>query len=185
MALEFDFNVLTQLLSSRAWEQRRDAAEDLGAWRAPEAIPYLIRGLSDPVGAVQYASAVAPTLLACLENPNFHFPAPVLEALGNLRVKEAVPMLIRYLRHADPHIRGLAANALIVTTKKAFRYSAKAEEDKREAGVQGPMQDGVGGDRSAHRSDFDVEGIPPARGSRRRRVPWRCRRPGAGSANRR
>jgi len=146
LALEFDFNVLTQLLASPAWEQRRDAAEDLGAWRAPEAIPYLIRGLSDPVGAVQYASAVAlgqidtpavvPTLLACLENPNFHFPAPVLEALGNLRVKEAVPMLIRYLRHADSHIRGLAANALIVTTKKAFRYSAKAEEEKREAGVQ-------------------------------------------------
>jgi HEAT repeat protein len=146
LPLEFDFNVLTQLLSSPAWEQRRDAAEDLGAWRAPEAIPYLIRGLSDPVGAVQYASAVAlgqigtaavvPTLLACLENPNFHFPAPVLEALGNLRVKEAVPMLIRYLRHADPHIRGLAANALIVTTKKAFRYSAKADEEQREAGVQ-------------------------------------------------
>jgi len=146
LPLEFDFNVLTQLLASPAWEQRRDAAEDLGSWRAPEAIPYLIRGLSDPVGAVQYASAVAlgqigtamvvPTLLACLENPNFHFPAPVLEALGNLRVKEAVPMLIRYLRHADSHIRGLAANALIVTTKKAFRYSAKADEDKREAGVQ-------------------------------------------------
>ena len=64
------------------------------------------------------------------------FVEPVLAALGNLRVKEAVPMLIRYLRHADPHIRGLAANALIVTTKKAFRYSATAEEDKREAGVQ-------------------------------------------------
>ena len=146
MALELDFNVLTQLLSSPAWEQRRDAAEDLGSWRAPEAIPYLIRGLSDSVGAVQYASAVAlgqigtaavvPTLLACLENPNFHFPSPVLEALGNLRVKEAVPMLIRYLRHADSHIRGLAASALLVTTKKPFRFKATADEDQREVGVQ-------------------------------------------------
>lgn len=143
MALEFDFNTLVDMLSSPAWEQRRDAAEDLGVYRAPEAIPHLMRGLNDPVGAVQYAAAVAlgqigsgavmPTLLACLENPNFHFPAPVLEALGNLRTKDAVPYFIRYLRHRDPHIRAIANTSLMVTTGKAMGFRATSDEAHREA----------------------------------------------------
>jgi len=146
VALEFDFNTLTELMSSPSWEQRRDAAEDLGLYRAPEAIPYLMRGLSDPVGAVQYASAVAlgqigteqvvQPLLACLDNPNFKFPAPVLEALGNLRVKKAIPYLIRYLRHPDPHVRGIANTSLMVTTGKAMGFHATADEAQREAAVQ-------------------------------------------------
>ena len=145
MAIEFDFNTLIDFLSSPSWEQRRDAAEDLGAYRAPEAIPYLMRGLSDQVGAVQYACAVAlgqigteqvvPALTACLDNPNFRFPAPILEALGNLRTKGAVPFLIRYLRHPDPHIRGIANTSLMVTTGKAMGFRATADEQKRETAV--------------------------------------------------
>jgi HEAT repeat protein len=146
VALEFDFNTLIDFLSSPSWEQRRDAAEDLGAFRAPEAIPYLMRGLSDRVGAVQYSCAVAlgqigteqvvPALLACLDNPNFRFPAPILEALGNLRTKSAVPYLIRYLRHPDPHIRGIANASLMVTTAKAMGFRTTADEEAREASVQ-------------------------------------------------
>ena len=146
MALDLDFNTLVDFLSSPSWEQRRDAAEDLGAYRAPEAIPYLIRGLSDDVGAVQYASAVAlgqiggqvvvPYLLACLDNPKFGFHAPVLEALGNLRVKEAVPYLIRYLRNPDPRVRGVANVSLMVTTAKAMGFKASADEARREAAVR-------------------------------------------------
>ena len=146
MALQFDFNTLVDFLNSPSWEQRRDAAEDLGAFLAPEAIPYLMKGLSDKVGAVQYASAVAlgqigtgaavPALLACLENPNFRFPAPVLEALGNLRVPDAVPTFIRFLRHPDAHIRGIANTSLMVTTGKALGFRATADEAHREAAVQ-------------------------------------------------
>ncbi len=146
MGLEFDFNDLVEFTNSPAWEQRRDAAEDLGAYGAAEAIPYLMRLLWDKVGAVQYAAAVAlgqigteavvPTLLGCLDNPNFRFPAPVVEALGNLRVREAVPYLIRYLRHPDPHIRAIANSALMVTTSKAMAFRATADEQHREAAVQ-------------------------------------------------
>ena len=146
MALELDFNTLIDFLNSPSWEQRRDAAEDLGTYRAPEAIPYLLRGLNDEVGAVQYASAVAlgqigtpavvPTLLACLDNPNFRFPAPVLEALGNLRVKEAIPYFIRALRHEDPHVRGIANSSLMVTTTQAFGFRATADEERREKAVR-------------------------------------------------
>ena len=145
MALEFDFNTLVDFLSSPSWEQRRDAAEDLGSFRAAEAIPYLIRGLNDPVGAVQYASAVAlgqiggqvvvPYLLACLDNPNFGFHAPVLEALGNLRVKDAIPYFIRSLRHNDPHVRGISNSSLMVTTTQAFGFRATADEARREKAV--------------------------------------------------
>ena len=146
MTLEFDFNTLIAFMSSPSWEQRRDAAEDLGSYGAPEAIPYLMRGLSDPVGAVQYACAVAlgqigtehvvPALLACLDNPNFRFPGPVLEAIGNLRTKAAVGHLIRYLRHPDPHIRAIANTSLMVTTGKPMGFRATADEAQREASVQ-------------------------------------------------
>jgi HEAT repeat protein len=146
VALEFDFNTLVDFLSSPSWEQRRDAAEDLGAYRAQEAIPYLIRGLSDPVGAVQYASAVAlgqiggqvvvPYLLACLDNPNFGFHAPVLEALGNLRVRDAIPYFIKSLRHLDPHVRGISNSSLMVTTTQAFGFRATADEARREKAIQ-------------------------------------------------
>ena len=146
MALAFDFQQLIELLMSASWEQRRDAAEDLGAYGAPEAIPYLMRALSDEVGAVQYSAAVAlgqigtpqvaPALLACLSNPNFKFPAPVLEALGNLRIPEAIPEFIRFLRHPDPRIRGVASSSLMVTTRKAMGFHATADEQHREAAVQ-------------------------------------------------
>ena len=146
MALEFDFNTLVDFTGSKAWEQRRDAAEDLGAYGAVEAIPYLMRLLWDQVGAVQYAATVAigqigteaavPALLGCLDNPKFKFPAPVLEALGMIRVKEAVPHLIKYLRHPDHHIRGIAKSSLLVTTGKAHAFRATADEAHREAAVQ-------------------------------------------------
>jgi HEAT repeat protein len=146
MALQFDFNTLLQFMMSASWEQRRDAAEDLGNYGAPEAIPYLIRALSDEVGAVQYAGAVAlgkigtphvvQALLACLDNPRFRFPAPVLESLGNLRMAEAVPSFIRYLRHPDPHVRAVANSALMVTTGKALGFRATATDESREAAVQ-------------------------------------------------
>ena len=146
MALDFDYNTLIDFTSSAAWEQRRDAAEDLGSYGAPEAIPYLMRLLWDKVGAVQYAATVAlgqigteavvPALLGCLDNPNFKFPVPVIEALGNLRMKEAIPYLIRYLRHPGAHIRGIANTSLMVTTGKAMGFRATADEQHREATVQ-------------------------------------------------
>ena len=146
MALELDFNTLVDFLGSPSWEQRRDAAEDLGAYRAPEAIPHLLKGLNDDVGAVQYASAVAlgqiggqivvPFLLACLDNPKFGFHAPVLEALGNLRVKEAIPYLIKALRHNDTHVRGIAKSSLMVTTLQAFGFRATADDARREKAVK-------------------------------------------------
>ena len=146
MALEFEYDTLIAFCESAAWEQRRDAAEDLGVYGAPEAIPFLMRLLWDKVGAVQYAATVAlgqigtpavvPTLLGCLDNPNFKFPAPVIEALGNLRIKEAVPYLIRYLRHPDPHIRAIANSTLMVTTAKVQGFRATADEQHRKAAVQ-------------------------------------------------
>ncbi len=150
MALAFDFNTLIDMLSRAGWEQRRDAAEDLGAYGAPEAIPYLTRALSDGVGAVQYAAAVAlgqigtighteqvaQFLVAILDNPNFRFHAPVLEALGNMRVREAIPSFIRFLRHQDPTVRGIANSSLMVTTSKAVGFRGTADEARREAAVQ-------------------------------------------------
>lgn len=146
MALELDFNTLVDFLGSPSWEQRRDAAEDLGAYRAPEAIPHLLKGLNDEVGAVQYASAVAlgqiggqivvPFLLACLDNPNFGFHAPVLEALGNLRVKEAIPYFVKALSHNDVHVRAIANSSLMVTTTQAFGFRATADEARRDKAVK-------------------------------------------------
>ncbi len=146
MALDFDFNTLIEFTSSPAWEQRRDAAEDLGVYGANEAVPYLMRLLWDKVGAVQYVATVAlgqigseavvPALLGCLDNAKFKFVAPVVEALGNIRVKQAVPYLISYLRHTDQVVRGLANSSLMVTTTKAMGFRPNADEQHREAAVQ-------------------------------------------------
>jgi HEAT repeat protein len=146
MALDCDFNSLVDFLSSPAWELRREAAQQLGHYGAPEAIPYLLRGLSDSVGAVQRATAVAlgqigteavvPYLLACLDNPSFRFPAPVLEALGNMRVKQAIPYFIGALRHRDAHVRRIANSCLMVTTTQAFGFRARADEARRNKAIQ-------------------------------------------------
>ena len=136
-------------LSCPSWEIRRDAAEDLGELRMPEAIPHLARALKDPVGAVRFAAANAlgkigtevgteqavGSLIACLDDQFFGVHTPVLEALGNLRHKSAVPYFIRFLRDPDPRVRGVANAALMVTTKAAKAFRATADEAKREKAV--------------------------------------------------
>lgn len=112
----------------------------------PAAIPHLARALKDPVGAVRFAAAnalgrigtdqaVGP-LTACLDDPFFGVYTPVLEALGNLRHKRAVPYFVRFLRDPDPRVRGVANAGLLVTTGKAMAFRASAEEEKREKAVR-------------------------------------------------
>ncbi len=112
----------------------------------PEVIPHLSRALKDPVGAVRFAAAnslgkigteqaVGP-LVACLKDPFFGVYTPVLEGLGNLRHKRAVPHFIRFLRDTDPRVRGVANSSLMVTTGKAMAFRATANEEKREKAVK-------------------------------------------------
>ena len=93
--------------------------------------------LIDKVGRlVRIEDQVVQFLVAILDNPRFRFHAPVLEALGNLRAKEAIPSFIRFLRHSDPTVRGIANSSLMVTTSKAVGFRGTADEARREAGVQ-------------------------------------------------
>lgn len=140
-----DVRRLTTDLTCPSWEIRRDAAEDLGELRMPEASPHLARALKDPVGAVRFAAANAlgkigteqavGALIACLDDPYFGVHTPVLEALGNLMHKSAIPYFIRFLRDPDPRVRGVANAALMLTTKAAKAFRATADEAKREKAV--------------------------------------------------
>jgi len=140
------FERLVKDLSARSWELRCNAAEDLGDLGDPRAIPHLLKALADPVGAVRYAAAgalgrlgdpsVAPYLIECLENPGFGTPAPIYEALGNLRVKEAIPHLIRGLRDEDQRTRGVANNALMVTTGRSQGFKPSGPPEAREEAVR-------------------------------------------------
>ena len=132
-------------LNVRSWELRRNAAEDLGDLADARATPYLLKALADPVGAVRYAAAaslgrlgdpsVAPYLIECLENPGFGTPSPVYEALGNLRVKEAITYLIRGLTDSDQRTRGVANNALMVTTGRSMAFKPGGRPEAREEAV--------------------------------------------------
>ena len=132
-------------MASPSWEMRCNAAEDLGDTGDPKAIPYLLRGIADPVGAVRYAAAAAlgkigdPSaaryLIDCVESSAFGPPSPVLEALGNLRVKEAVPTFLKYLRDPDARTRGVANNALMVTTGRSMGFKPGADEHAREEAI--------------------------------------------------
>ena len=141
-------NVLIHDLGSNAWEVRRDAADMLGARAHPAGVQYLAPGLRDPVGAVQAACAQAlgaiggedalQALLACLDDPNFSVPNPVLEAMGtmNLRSKRAIPYLIRYLSDESSRTRGIANTSLMVITGQSKGFKASADEATRKEAVQ-------------------------------------------------
>lgn len=143
---ESELQSLVQDLDARSWELRRNAAEDMGDLGDTRATPYLLKALADPVGAVRYAAAaslgrlgdpsVAPYLIECLDNPGFGTPSPIYESLGNLRVKEAIPYLIRGLRDEDPRTRGVANNALMVTTGRSHGFKPTAPPDAREEAVR-------------------------------------------------
>lgn len=143
---ENDLQNLVKDLAARSWELRRNAAEDMGDLADTRVIPHLLKALADPVGAVRYAAAaslgklgdasVAPYLIECLENPGFGTPSPIYEALGNLRVKEAVPYLARGLRDEDHRTRGVANNALMVTTGRSHGFKPGGTAEDREEAVR-------------------------------------------------
>ena len=126
------FEQLVGDLNSPAWEIRRDS----------EASPCLTRALQDQVGAVRAAAAnslgrlggeeVVRPLLQCLDQANFASPGTVIEALGNIRTREAIPYFIRFLRDYDAHVRGVANTSLMVTTGKSMGFRATASDEARE-----------------------------------------------------
>jgi HEAT repeat protein len=141
-----DFDALVKDLNHRVWEVRRNACEELGNSDDPRAVAHLVRLLEDGVGAVRFsaaealgklgdASAITP-LLALLDNPRFGSYGPVIESLATLKAHVAIPHFIRFLRDADPRIRGLAANALMVMTRQFIGFKAKGSEEEREAAVK-------------------------------------------------
>jgi HEAT repeat protein len=140
------FDQLLRDLNHRVWEIRRNACEELGTGGDPRGVPYLIRLLGDGVGAVRFSAAEAlgklgdrqaiPPLLALLDNEHFGAYGPVIEALGNLRSTEAIPYFIRFLRDADPRVRSLAANALMVMTRQFISFKPKGPEAERNAAIQ-------------------------------------------------
>jgi HEAT repeat protein len=142
---EDDLRKLAADLNTPSWEIRCNAAEDLGDLGDPMGIPYLLKALADPVGAVRYAAAAAlgkigdPStakfLIDGLKASAFGPPAPILEALGNLRVKEAIPHLIAFLRDPDSRTRGVANNALMVTTGRSMGFKPNADEHSREEAI--------------------------------------------------
>ena len=145
MAIERSTEELIEDLSSRAWELRRDACEDLGRRREKKGVPYVINLLKDSVGAVRFAAVqtlgriggdeVVQPLLSCLADESFGDHAPVLEAIGNMRRAEAIPYLIHFLHDQDPTIRGIANTSLMVTTGQALGFRATAPEEEREDAI--------------------------------------------------
>ena len=145
MAIERSSDELIADLTSRAWELRRDACEDLGERREARAVPYIVNLLKDAVGAVRYAAVqslgriggdeVVQPLLECLTDENFGDHARVLEAVGNMRRVEAIPYLIQYLRHLDPTVRGIANTSLMITTGQSLGFKAAAPEEERETAI--------------------------------------------------
>jgi HEAT repeat protein len=145
---EASVEMLLQDLSCPAWEIRRDAADLLGERGDRRVVPHLIAALKDPVGAVRSAVAqalgkiggedVLEPLLKCLDDEKFGNPGPVLEALGtmNLRSKQAVPYLIRFLRDADARTRGIANTSLMVITGQSKGFRAQADDESRERACQ-------------------------------------------------
>jgi hypothetical protein len=142
---ESDLNDLIRDLDHPSWEVREMACTDLAQSGMAEAVPHLGRRLTDPVGAVRYAAAEAlgrigtdgifAPLVTCLDNPLFGSYAPVLEALGNLKRLDTVPIFLRYLRDSDSRTRGVANTALMVTTGKSMGFRTNAPDDQREAAV--------------------------------------------------
>jgi len=145
MPIERATDDLVADLSSRAWELRRDACEDLGQRREKRAVPYIVNLLRDTVGAVRYAAVqalgmiggdeIVQPLLDCLADTDFGDHAPVLEAIGNMRRAEAIPYLLTFLRDPDPMIRGIANTSLMVTTRQALGFQATAPEEDREMAI--------------------------------------------------
>jgi HEAT repeat protein len=141
-----DFETLIAELNHPVWEVRRDACEEMGLRGDKRAISYLVRMLHDGVGAVRFSAAealgklgdhsVVPHLTKLLEDPHFGAYGPVVEALANLKSPEAIPHFIRMLRDADPRLRGLASNALMVITRQVIPFKAKGTDEERDAAVQ-------------------------------------------------
>jgi len=145
MPIERSTDDLIADLSSRAWELRRDACEDLGQRGEKIAVAYIVNLLKDSVGAVRYAAVqslgriggdeIVQPLLDCLADEGFGDHAPVLEAIGNMGRAEAIPYLIKFLRDPDPMMRGIANTSLMVTTGQVLGFKATAPEEEREMAI--------------------------------------------------
>ena len=111
-------------ITSEDIEERQDVAYELGQTENPNAVPYLVKMLSDPdlyvrIYAIQGLrdipdkSAVQP--LCTILQSNLHQPlivSNVCRALGEIRDSAAVPFLSKLLEHHESFVRYDAAFAL-------------------------------------------------------------------------
>jgi HEAT repeat protein len=105
---------------------RHSAAAGLGQIGAPEAVLPLVDALrSEPWLQYPAINALAelgdpratPALLELLGDELLG--GPVIEALGRLAGRDALPYLVPYLHHADPALRNLAIQAVVAIEQRA------------------------------------------------------------------
>jgi HEAT repeat protein len=137
--------VLLAELHHRIWEVRRDACEELAAYRNHQTVNALIPMLDDGVGAVRFSAAEAlgkvgdraatAPLIKHLHNTNFGSLVPLIESLANLKAQEAIPHMIELLKSTDVRTRGVAANALMAMTRQFIGFKAKGTEEERASAI--------------------------------------------------
>lgn len=119
---------------------RHAAASSLGQIGAGEAVPQLIASLrSEPwlqypaihaLGEIGDPRATAP-LLELL--PDEMLRGPLLEALGRLAGRDALPGLLPYLNDPDPALRNLAIRAVVAIEQRATAAGESLDPDVQAA----------------------------------------------------
>lgn len=119
---------------------RHAAAASLGQIRDPEAVPALIGVLKDEpwlqypainaLSEIGDARAVPPLIDLLGEEL---LTAPVLEALGRLAGREALPQIVPYLRASDPALRNGAIRAVVRIEQRATSEGQSLDPEVQEA----------------------------------------------------
>ena len=92
---------------TRKTKRVQELVAALGDWSP------VVRGwAAEELAARPEAAAMAPRLIALAEGPDAHVRQGACETLGYLKCAEALPVLVRLLRHDDRWLRVKAANAL-------------------------------------------------------------------------
>ncbi len=103
-------------------EIRAAALAALAETKVPAVLPYLVRGIHDPVPAVRIAAVQAigalgaaagqEPLAAVLQSSDLLLQEAALQAMGKLKVAEAVPLLAEATSRTEPPIRRAALEGL-------------------------------------------------------------------------
>jgi HEAT repeat protein len=119
---------------------RHAAAASLGRIGSPEAVPHLVAALrSEPwlqysaihaLGELGDPRATRP-LLELLENDMLR--GSVLEALGQVSGRDALPQLVPYLHEPDPVLRNLAIRAVVAIEQRATAEGESLDPDVQAA----------------------------------------------------